>query len=105
MSVPVGVPVVVGAAAPPAGMVSFCPTFSLVGTTPGFAASSALSVTWLFLAILPSVSPFITTYSDPVGSGTDGVTTGGTTTAGGALVETTAGGAPVVTMGGDKLVS
>ena len=46
-------------------MVSFWPTFNLVGSTPGFAASSALSVTPFFLAILPSVSPLTTTYSVP----------------------------------------
>src|ERR1017187_4264016 len=58
-------------------MVSFCPTFSLVGWTFGFAASSALSETWLFLAILPSVSPLTTVYSAPAVSVTVGTTTGG----------------------------
>ena len=63
---------------------SFCPIFNLVGTTPGFAASSALSVTPFSLAILPSVSPLTTTYSVQRPASTGGATiTGGLVMAGG----------------------
>ena len=64
-------------AVPPAGMVSFCPTFNLVGSTPGLAALSALSVTPFFFAIFASVSPWTTTYSVRAGATGGGTTTGG----------------------------
>ena len=55
-----------------AGIESFCPTFNLVGSTPGLAAFNALSVTPFFLAIFASVSPLTTTYSVAAVSGDRG---------------------------------
>src|SRR5664280_428367 len=91
-------PAIAGAAAPPAdaGIESFCPTFNLVGATPGFAAWIALTLTPFFLAIFANESPLTTTYSVPATSGRGaGAMTGGAATGGldastdGAFVSTT----------------
>src|ERR1017187_7953652 len=84
-----GPPVIADAPPDDAGIESFCPTFNLVGATPGFAASMALTLTPFFLAIFAKESPFCTPYSAPAISGT-GACTG--TTTGGAILETSVGG-------------
>src|SRR5450759_2792006 len=84
-----GPPVIADAPPDDAGIESFCPTFNLAGSTPKFAASSALSVRPCRFAIFPSVSPWTTTYSVPATAYTGGGTTTGATTGG---LETSVGG-------------
>src|SRR5215475_9382440 len=84
-----------------AGMWMVCPTFNLVGCTPGLASSIAFTLTWNFLASELRLSPLTILYSLATG----GVMIGAIGVTAAFVCGTSGGGATLVAGGGGVLVS